>query len=285
MAKSDFTSGAANGAEASLGDITYVYNSSSNRWDVKAATPPLTPGIIADFAVVGGGGSSSNYGAGAKGGGAGGMVWYTNSAGTNGSSTNTSLRPYRGSPDDVLEVGEYSLTVGAAGGGNTTLVFPSGAQIIAIGGGNAPTTATVGNPGGSGSGGGFGAGGSATAVGTRDYDGTTNTNLQGYDGGSGQHFSGVAAASAGGGAGGNAAPSTGADGTYVTPAAGAGIVIGGTEFAAGASPQESGTNYDVPTTAGSSDRTGGVIFNHTTNGLTVIQTSGTFTLNSDGTIT
>lgn len=291
MAKTDFTNTRPNGTEVELSDAAgsatfkYKYRSDRNQWEniTGFGGGKLAPGIIADFAVMGGGGTHQYGSPAGSGGGAGGMVWYSDGSGANGSSTDTTKRPYRGLPEDVLEVGEYTLTVGSAGspGGNTTLTFPSGAQIVAIGGGHA---GNPGNNGGSGGGGSSG-GGSAITTGTVDYDGTTNTNLQGNNGGSGSGwFSGVAAGTAGGGAGSAAQNGVAGDWSYSTPCAGAGIVIGGTEYAAGASPQGSGTCRSTPSPLGCAARSGGVVFNHTTNGRVEVSSSGTFTLNSDGTI-
>ena len=242
----------------------------------------VTAGVIADLAVIGGGGYNGGY---AGGGGAGGVVWYSNGSGTNGSTTNTSLNSYRGHIDNagILEPGTYTVTIGGASG-DTTLTFPSGKQIIAIGGGDVAYNTTY-IHGGSGAGASICANsyrGGPTTTGTKDYDGTSNK-LQGYYGGYSQCFSGVAAASAGGGAGGNATNSWGADGTYNAPAVGPGIYIGGAYFAVGGagmawSPGQYG-NY------GSGGGYGGaVVFNFVSGGNYTITSSGTFTLSSSGVI-
>lgn len=245
------------------------------------ASNTVNSGVIADLAVIGGGGYNGGYHAG---GGAGGVVWYSNGSGTNGSTTNTNINPYRGHIDNtgILEPGTYSVTI-AGGSGNTTLTFPSGAQIIAIGGGDGGYSGN--HHGGSGAGGNIcnnAYRGSPTTSGTKDYDGTSS-NLQGYYGGYAQCFSGVAAASSGGGASGNATNSWGADGTYNAPAVGPGIYIGGTYFAAGGGGIAwcPGQNYNYGSGSG---QPGCVIFNFVSGGNYVITSSGTFTLSSNGTI-
>lgn len=266
----------ASGAQQSMSEY---YGASSIQY--------IAANIIGDFAVMGGGGYHTFGSPAGSGGGAGGMVWYSDGSGMNGSSTNTSLRPYRGTVVSALEVGTYSLTVGSAGspqGGTTTLTFPSGAVIKAIGGGAACSGYYCGgNDGGSG-GGGSGSGGSAITTGTEDYAGNTGF-YQGYNGGRGSGwFSGVAAGTAGGGAGGAAQNGYAGDGSYATPCAGPGINIGGRVYGAGASPQHLGTCYSYPGTRGSAANAGGVVFNHTTNGRTEKTSSGTFTISSNGTI-